>query len=265
MDYYELLGVNRSASDAEIKRAYRRLSFQYHPDKNSSLEAEELFKEINAAYDVLGDPEKRRAYDLRGAFQFDVEPEAMQPQHRDPRYRRRPAQPSQGVKSTKYTPQEVMAICLKYLVWVNRVALLVTLVYAIDYFIPYDTRKETVSSYNAVYRNSGRYKETFFLLTTQEGSTIKVSDPEDHFFETGQLIVLEKTRIYSTTMSVGSEGDLNPVIMGTIYRGPALFPVGALLASIGALVFRKQLNLAFNLSITSAFLLFITLLMIFFL
>lgn len=65
-DYYEVLGVNRSASEEDIKRAFRRLAFQYHPDRNRENGAEERFKEINEAYEVLSDPEKRAAYDHYG-------------------------------------------------------------------------------------------------------------------------------------------------------------------------------------------------------
>lgn len=63
-DLYKVLGVGRNASDAEIKKAYRRLARQYHPDTNSGdARAEERFKKISAAHDVLSDPDKRKAYD----------------------------------------------------------------------------------------------------------------------------------------------------------------------------------------------------------
>ena len=67
-DYYQILGVPRNASDAEIKRAYRKLAMQYHPDRNPGKEkwANDKFKEINEAYGVLGDPEKRKQYDQFG-------------------------------------------------------------------------------------------------------------------------------------------------------------------------------------------------------
>lgn len=65
-DYYEILGVPRNASVDDLKAAFRRLALQYHPDRNKAPEAEERFKEINEAYAVLSDPDKRAAYDRFG-------------------------------------------------------------------------------------------------------------------------------------------------------------------------------------------------------
>src|SRR5258705_13993024 len=67
-DYYKLLGVERTASTEEIHKAFRKLARQHHPDvAKNKKEAEEKFKEINEAHDVLSDPEKRRKYDALGA------------------------------------------------------------------------------------------------------------------------------------------------------------------------------------------------------
>ena len=65
-DYYQILGVSRSANDDELKKSYRKLALKYHPDKNKDPGAEEKFKSIGEAYDVLSDPKKRRIYDQVG-------------------------------------------------------------------------------------------------------------------------------------------------------------------------------------------------------
>lgn len=65
-DYYKILSVSRTASQAEIKKAYRKLSLKYHPDKNPAPDAAERFAEISVAYDTLSDPDKREAYNRGG-------------------------------------------------------------------------------------------------------------------------------------------------------------------------------------------------------
>src|SRR6202521_3444648 len=78
-DYYKVLGVERKASEAEIKSAYRKLARKFHPDVNpNNKDAEAKFKEINEAYQVIGDPEKRKKYDELGAdWEHGVSQEEM--------------------------------------------------------------------------------------------------------------------------------------------------------------------------------------------
>lgn len=70
-DFYEVLGVSKTASPDEIKRAYRKLALEYHPDRNKSKEAAEKFKEVNAAYEVLSDSQKKAQYDQFGHAAFE--------------------------------------------------------------------------------------------------------------------------------------------------------------------------------------------------
>jgi curved DNA-binding protein len=73
-DYYKILGVERNATDATIKQAFRKLAMKYHPDRNpDDKQAEDKFKEINEANEVLSDPEKRRRYDQLGESYFDYQ------------------------------------------------------------------------------------------------------------------------------------------------------------------------------------------------
>ena len=67
-DYYKILGVDKNADQKEIKKAYRKLAKKYHPDLNSgNKSAQEKFKDVNEAYEVLGDEQKRKKYDMFGS------------------------------------------------------------------------------------------------------------------------------------------------------------------------------------------------------
>ena len=65
-DYYDILGVSRGVGEEDIRKAFRKKAMEFHPDRNKSPDAEDKFKEINEAYGILSDPEKRAAYDQYG-------------------------------------------------------------------------------------------------------------------------------------------------------------------------------------------------------
>lgn len=70
-DYYEILGVGKDASDTELKSAYRKLALKWHPDRNKEAGAEAKFKEVNEAYEILSNKDKRAKYDQFGHAAFD--------------------------------------------------------------------------------------------------------------------------------------------------------------------------------------------------
>src|SRR5919199_2882701 len=77
-DYYKALGVDKKASQDDIKKAYRKLARQYHPDRNSGdKQAEERFKEVQEAYSLVGDPERRKQYDQGGGIFGGFDPGAF--------------------------------------------------------------------------------------------------------------------------------------------------------------------------------------------
>src|SRR5688572_6164631 len=81
-NYYEVLGVSSSASDVEIKKAFKKKALKWHPDKNPSIKKEEAdrqFKLISEAYHILGDEQRRASYDLAHGFSFKRDPPSSQP------------------------------------------------------------------------------------------------------------------------------------------------------------------------------------------
>lgn len=253
-DYYALLGVHRAASETELKRAYRKLSFKYHPDKNPDPQAEVHFKEIVEAYDVLSDPAKRSAYDLRGVFNY--QPTVPQQRtHRDPRYRPKPP----GYRSNTNKTLDMMKASLEYLKWVNYVALLVTILFFVDYVLPYKASKETVESIHAM---KSRRSTVYFEISTEEGTRFRVYDFRNINFSEGEKIIIESTLIYSSVMYLQEIGKAKRVTLKTAYKSFVIFPFILLIGTILSVVLKSQVEFRFNLGIVNAVLLIITLYLI---
>jgi len=107
-DYYKTLGVSKTASDDEIKKAYRDLARKYHPDVNKDPNAEEMFKEVNEAYQVLSDSDKRQKYDQLGSEWRNYQRTGGQPGGFD--WGRWQQQPGQGGGYRTMTPEEFQEI-----------------------------------------------------------------------------------------------------------------------------------------------------------
>lgn len=254
-DYYDILGVSPSAHSSDIKGAYRRLAVQYHPDKNPDPSAEAMFKEINEAYDVLGDPEKKSLYDWKRQNPLsELVQEEQPPQHRDPRYRRKGA--ASQHKSDAQRMREFMQQYLVYGLWICRIGLVLTTALALDYILPYRNKTEVVVDQVYVHYQGRRSSYSYYLNITESGRQIKMDVP----IAKGQVINYQLTVVYSTVMSVTING--NKQTLGKIYGAVVLFPAGVFITSLLGILFRKSTEFAFNASIVCAILLLISLYLI---
>jgi hypothetical protein len=143
-DYYRILNVRQTASPGEIKRSYRLLVQQFHPDVNPDPTAHELIKEINEAYDVLGDELKRREYDVRLTYPFVAEEVPQPPPHRDPAYHRRGRyRPAPTTGTTQQDLMQKYVHVASYIAWVGCI---LCLVLVIDYSLPYKMTTDSVQN-----------------------------------------------------------------------------------------------------------------------
>jgi hypothetical protein len=260
-DYYQILGVQYSAHAADIKRAYRMLAVRYHPDKNPDPQAEVLFKEINEAYDVLSDPQKKTQYDLRRQNPFvevgyEQPSTPTPPRHRDPAYRRK--RPPVYQKSERQRMRELMQNYLPYVKWLCWAALVVTILFALDYILPYQTKQEKiVKGYNVTGRRGG-YSHTVLIM--ESGKKIKLYGLDGGSIEVGNVLEYKETLIYRTVMSIVN-GDYSRSL-GYVYGGIALFPGILFVVALTGILRRKDVEYHFNACIVSGILLIINLYLI---
>ncbi len=259
-DYYSILGVQRHASEAEIKRAYRKLAVMYHPDKNRDPNAQELFVEITEAYDVIGDPVKRHGYNqlLDSPYQDVQVAEKPQPRHRDPAYRRedRPVPPRRPFSDTYYLMQEY----LKYFKWAGRIGIIVSALFFIDFLLPYTTLTEKIRE---IYEVRGRRNSTSHnVLVTESGKKIKLYNGQAGPFFSEPTVVGEYTFIYATPMWLSNGTETYRIRLAYIYGGLMIFPLGLLITSLLGVVYKERIEFCFNLNVVSSVLLIIFLILI---
>ena len=169
-DYYQILGVSQQAHEEEIKRAFRKLVIAYHPDKNPSPEAEIIILEINEAYEVLSDPEKRTHYDNLLSGRITVE--RVRPHHRDPRYRRRAPDPN--YKSKLQLKLEMLETYLPHALFISRCALAFSIFIALDFLFPSSKEKEIIAWVKS--RQYGLRMGSAQQLLTDKNNLFKLRD-----------------------------------------------------------------------------------------
>jgi len=252
-NYYETLGVPLQANEEEIKRAYRRLAVAFHPDKNPSLEAGIIIKEINEAYEVLGDSQKRSQYDFQLANPYTQDPRAY---HRDPAYRRK-YQPGYKPPPPKPSPRmELMRHSLGFMRFVSFSGLVFCLVLGVDYFLPPAVLRERVIVDMQQIRkilgsNAGD------LLVTAQGHHFPARFSEVGYFPEGSRIKIYASRIFSLLICVESEaGDFQINNLASIYRNFSFGPIALLLFSISGLVEKKGVEFRFTMGIAVMMMMF---------
>lgn len=258
-DYYQVLGVNPAASAAEIKRAYRQLAVLYHPDKNPDPQVEQFFKEVNEAYDVVGDDAKRRQYDYRRQHPFITIVQEQAPEtrpHRDPAYRRR-----RPVNPSKQNPNRIQLIkqYLPYFKWLIWTGMMLTSFLLVDYILPITESYEKVLGISVRRHSSGTYSNVVLKTST---STI-VLDEGSNDFSMASEIIIHRTPILKVKLDVFNPQSGNHISLGSIYGPVSIIPIALFITSLVGIIRREHVEYAFNISIVNGVLIIIVIWLIF--
>lgn len=248
-DYYSILGVPRTASEAEIKKAFRSLAVQFHPDKNPSTEAGQKFREISEAYNVIGDPVKRQAYDTLLNSPWTELLDTHTPRHRDPAYRTR----GKATRPTKPRYLELMEDYIGYFRWAIYAGLFTTLLWVADLVLPYQTTEERVLKIVEVLKgrrsNSFAYERVYLM----SGKTFKLYDKQGIRLRDEPVVQLTSTSIFDMPIHVKVErwGE-ETIELAYFYKsGLAVIPLVLLVISGAGLIRRRKIEFVFNASIVS--------------
>lgn len=256
-DYYQILGVDRQANAAEIKRAFRKLAIAYHPDRNPSKEAESFIKEIIEAYEVLDDPSMRIAYDGLLTENSTVESGVPGRPHRDPRYHRRPPDP--GYKSEKQQMLEMMQANMHYSLIVSWCTLVFSLCLICDFFLKPIQQTEVIT---VLTRQS--YRSESNQVTTDKGNEFNVNRSTDGKIRSGESITVSYTPWLEVPLSFRKNQTGEVIkIPATIYGNFAFAPIFMLAFSFTGVVYRKGTMFRFNLGIVNFLLLILNILFLF--
>jgi curved DNA-binding protein CbpA len=249
MNYYVILGVSPSASAVEIKRAYRRLAVQFHPDKNPDPQAESTFKEINEAYDVLGDPAKRKNYDkqLNNPFAAFTE-KSEQPKHRDPAYR-----PNTQRVYRKTERELVREMMVEYLPVMQKIifgCFVVSVLLLVDFALPYRLSSEQVEQVAVRTTYSRNSSTTWWVITSTGGTQLDLPFEARKFFQPGQPVLISSSYLFGIPIRLKvPERDIK--IKKSIYGNFLFAPVSLLIISSLGMFARRNVEYGFNFGVVS--------------
>lgn len=261
MTYYDILGVPRSATASEIKRAYRRLAVTYHPDKNPDPSAEQLFKLINEAYEVLGDPPKRSRYDVELAVPTAVPTAPPAPRHRDPAYRPRRNRPFR--KSDSERLRDMMIKLLPYTSRISIFCFAVCVLLAIDYFIPRQLVADNIEyvTQRRDYRRSGSV--TWWVIHTAKDHSIVLPFERSNHFMPGNQVILHRSRLFRINVQIDSSTMSLP-LRSNIFGNLMFAPIALMVVSGLGILTRRDVDYGFNFGVATfvIFIFFIALILI---
>lgn len=259
-NYYQILGVSTHASQEEIRSAYRKLVVKYHPDRNPDPEAAERIREINLAYDVLGDADKRRKYDLARTMSRSQEPASPPaPAHRDPAYRRRAYAPPQNRQPVV---SEWMRRYRKYSYKLSGVAFVFCLILVIDAVIPSRTVQEKVirQTIDSRHRLPGGDSHYFITIWTNYGSRVRFGSSFPKSFDQDRIVSISRTRLLAIPRRVVSSEQIVERVPATLLGNFIFLPLVLLITSGIGVYFKGNVQLQTSLGVVNAFVLFLCLL-----
>jgi hypothetical protein len=264
-NYYSILGVSATAHAADIKRAYRKLALQYHPDKNPLPSAAQFIQEINEAYDVLGDPQKRSDYDYRllNPVYLSTTPPPPAP-HRDPRYRT-----ASRYKSRPTTEQErLKELIIAYApvgYKISQVVFGISMLLLIDFLLPRLKSWEEYKSYTYVSEGRGRSYESSLRVFTKQGTIFKIEGNHAALIGNGaDSLLIHRSVLARKITRVENENNYAVAVRSNLYGNFIFAPfIMLVVSSIGVFVKRTPESV-FNMGITSGLLLLLTITFYFF-
>jgi hypothetical protein len=239
-DYYEIMKVGRKASDTEIKKAFRKLANQYHPDKNPSLEAEALFKEINEAYEVLGDPASRLDYDQKLASPGFYNYQNIRPQQRSTAsYRKGPSERAMFQLSLlRYSRLLFYFGCL----W--------CCVLVVDYAMPANHLETVTTTDMSKKPLATLHQPRKKLLALSSGHSFDVLPGEMKHFPLGSKVHVYSSSLLSAMIRIENHNGTFVVNnLGSIYRNFSFAPIMLLLGCVIGIMIKKGVEFHVNLGI----------------
>ena len=256
MTLYDILGITQAASEQEIKKAYRKLALQYHPDKNKSADATEKFNLIQQAYDVLSNSQLRAHYDYTlvfGTQQNTLEEEVtFRNNHRNPRYRARSNyQHADKGPTERYV---AMVSVLGYFKKINYLSIALLLFIVTDYFLPHKTEKLEIA--DVMQRRSGN--QYIYYLVFTNGGKLDFPRNSEIFLYRGDDLFIHYSWLTETLIEIElPRTTLSYTNFPTIYANFSFVPILLAFLTFLSIIFQKKTEFAFSLGIINIFLLIV--------